>query len=147
MQIKLFTIGYTKSSAEHFFDRLSVAGVRCLIDIRASNRSQLSGFAKMPDLAFFLSSVAGIAYRHEPLLVPPIEMMRAYRDGSLSWDDYRSGYVALLQERDAASNLEAGSFDCGCLLCSEAQATHCHRGIAADYLKSAWQQRVELKHL
>ena len=42
----LFTIGFTKSSAESFFTRLQTAGVERLIDVRLHNVSQLAGFAK-----------------------------------------------------------------------------------------------------
>ncbi len=44
--MKLFTIGFTKTSAEHFFSRLSKVHVKKLIDVRLNNVSQLSGFAK-----------------------------------------------------------------------------------------------------
>ncbi len=147
MQITLFTIGYTKSTAEHFFARLSRAGVRRLIDIRASNRSQLAGFAKMPDLAFFLKSIAGIAYHAEPVLVPPVEMMRDYRKGLLGWEDYQAQYLALLAARGAGTELAPEGFDRGCLLCSEPVADHCHRRLAAEYLQSSWPGGARIVHL
>jgi uncharacterized protein (DUF488 family) len=43
---KVFTIGFTRSSAEHFFNRLVSAGVRKVVDVRVHNTSQLAGFAK-----------------------------------------------------------------------------------------------------
>ena len=147
MTVALFTIGYTKSTAEHFFARLSQAGVRTLIDIRASSRSQLAGFAKMPDLAFFLKEVAGIGYRAEPLLVPPVEMMRDYRNGVLAWADYQRDYLALLAARQAGAKLAPEAFDHGCLLCSEAAATRCHRRLAAEYLMANWPGETVLTHL
>lgn len=147
MQVDLFTIGYTKSTAERFFDRLTAAGVRRLADVRSSNRSQLAGFAKVPDLAFFLDRVAGIEYRHEPLLTPPLEMMRAYRDGILRWEDYEAGFRRLLAERDAAQNCDPSAFDRACLLCSEPVADRCHRRVAAEYLKENWPVAVSITHL
>ena len=44
--LKLFTIGFTKKSAERFFTLLKDAGVKRVLDIRLNNVSQLSGFAK-----------------------------------------------------------------------------------------------------
>ena len=44
--MKLYTIGFTRKSAETFFTQLKTSGVRTLIDTRLNNRSQLSGFAK-----------------------------------------------------------------------------------------------------
>jgi len=54
------TIGFAGKTAEQFFTLLKNAGVQKLIDIRENRIGQLSGFAKYPDLAFFLDRVAGI---------------------------------------------------------------------------------------
>ena len=48
--ITLFTIGFTKKSAEQFFELLKSNKVKQLVDIRISNGSQLAGFAKGKDL-------------------------------------------------------------------------------------------------
>jgi uncharacterized protein (DUF488 family) len=37
--MKLFTIGFTKKSAEKFFNMLTDAGIRRVIDIRLNNTS------------------------------------------------------------------------------------------------------------
>ncbi|MGH6805941.1 MAG: DUF488 family protein, partial [Ensifer adhaerens] len=47
--VQVSTIGFTKSSAEDFFDRLQKAGVRTIVDVRLHNTSQLAGFAKAND--------------------------------------------------------------------------------------------------
>ena len=147
MAIDLFTIGYTQSTAERFFSRLTEAGVATLIDIRVSNRSQLAGFAKMPDLAFFLEKVSGIAYRYVELLAPPLDLMRAYRAKELSYPAYAETYRGLLIERRAAEKLTPSAFDRGCLLCSEAKPDTCHRKIAAEFLTERWGEEVVIGHL
>ena len=48
--VKVFTIGFTKKTAEEFFTHLIRAGVKRVIDIRLNNVSQLAGFAKRDDL-------------------------------------------------------------------------------------------------
>jgi len=58
--MKIFTIGFTKKSAEEFFTLLKDAGVRRVIDIRLNNTSQLAGFAKARDLEYFLKAILGI---------------------------------------------------------------------------------------
>jgi hypothetical protein len=68
MQRLLCTIGFAGKTAEEFFGLLSQAGVEKLIDIRQNRAGQLSGFAKHPDLAYFLREVAKIDYSYEPLL-------------------------------------------------------------------------------
>lgn len=42
-KIKLFTIGFTKKSAEEFFTKLKNAGVARVLDVRLNNSSQLAG--------------------------------------------------------------------------------------------------------
>ncbi len=62
MNTTIRTIGFAGKTAEEFFGLLTQAGVRQLIDIRENRLGQLSGFAKYPDIAFFLDRIAGIAY-------------------------------------------------------------------------------------
>jgi uncharacterized protein (DUF488 family) len=57
---KVSTIGFTKTTAEGFFERLLNAGVKKVMDVRLHNTSQLAGFAKADDLAYFLKRVGGI---------------------------------------------------------------------------------------
>ena len=49
--MKVFTIGFTKKSAEAFFTSLRKAGVKRLVDVRLNNVSQLAGFTKRDDLS------------------------------------------------------------------------------------------------
>jgi uncharacterized protein (DUF488 family) len=135
----LYTIGFTKSSAEHFFGRLRTAGVRRLIDIRLNNTNTLAGFTKRDDLAFFLREMLDTEYVHEPLLAPTPEMLKAYQAKQVDWDAYVSQYNALIEERDVASALDRALFDGpSVLLCSEATAERCHRRLAAQHLSTAW---------
>jgi uncharacterized protein (DUF488 family) len=48
--VEIYTIGFTQTTAEHFFGRLKAAGIRRLLDVRLNNSSQLAGFAKAKDL-------------------------------------------------------------------------------------------------
>jgi uncharacterized protein (DUF488 family) len=64
--MKLFTIGFTKKSAEKFFTRLKDAGVRRLVDVRLNNVSQLVGFAKKDDLRYFTKAICQIDSVHLP---------------------------------------------------------------------------------
>jgi hypothetical protein len=71
MTTTLFTIGFTRKSAEEFFTRLQKANVRRVLDIRLNNTNQLAGFAKRDDLRYFLMAIGGIEYKHLPELAPP----------------------------------------------------------------------------
>ena len=145
--MKLYTIGFTRSSAAHFFGRLIDAGVKRVIDVRLNNTSQLSGFAKMPDLAWFLKSLGNINCRHEPLLAPTRDMLDDYRKRKGAWEDYESRFRALMTERRIEDHLDPASMDGACLLCSEAQPHHCHRRLVAEYLGEKWSEELEIGHL
>ena len=63
-KIRLFTIGFTKKTAESFFKQLCERDVKRIIDIRLNNVSQLAGFAKKDDLRYFLKTIGNIDYIH-----------------------------------------------------------------------------------
>ena len=68
--MKLFTIGFTKKSAQMFFLKLKESGAERLVDVRLNNVSQLAGFAKKNDLQYFLRQICHIEYVHLPSLAP-----------------------------------------------------------------------------
>ena len=144
--MKLFTIGFTKSKAAHFFGRLQSAGVRVVFDTRLNRVSQLAGFAKQDDLAYFLGAVGGIGYSVEALLAPTADMLDAWRAKQIGWPEYERRYLDLMADRQVERRLSLDALDNGCLLCSEATPEHCHRRLAADYLARA-QEGVEIVHL
>lgn len=65
--MEIYSIGFTKKTAEQFFTGIKEAGSHLLLDVRLNNVSQLAGFAKRADLAFFLKQICGSVYLHEPL--------------------------------------------------------------------------------
>ena len=81
--ITLYTIGFTKKSAEDFFELLKKHHVKNIIDVRISNSSQLAGFAKGNDLIYFLKQICGIGYRHIVDFAPTKELLGDYRSGKV----------------------------------------------------------------
>ena len=75
----LYTIGFTKKSAETFFNKIKNAGVKRVIDIRLNNVSQLAGFAKRDDLKYFLINLCNCDYYHQPALTPTKDILDDYR--------------------------------------------------------------------
>lgn len=131
---KLFTIGFTKKSAEDFFTRLSGAGVKRIIDVRLNNVSQLAGFAKRDDLAYFLKTICQCDYRHKPRLAPTKEILDGYKKKRISWDEYEKRFLELLERRKVQEHFSAEELEDVCLLCSEADPENCHRRLVAEYL-------------
>ena len=144
--IKLFTIGFTKKSAEAFFTKLQRAGVKRLIDVRRNNNSQLAGFSKRDDLAYFLRAIAGIEYVHLLDLAPTQELLDRYKKADRDWPAYERDFRRLIAERKIEDTISPNLLDRGCLLCSEDRPEHCHRRVVAEYLRDRWGA-VEIEHL
>jgi len=144
--VKLFTIGFTQSSADHFFGRLERANVRRVVDTRLNRTSQLSGFSKQEDLRFFLKKIGDIDYSIEKLFAPSQEMLKSYRKKEISWDEYARRYLELLSGRKVEAKIKLNDLDHSCLLCSEASPDFCHRRLAANYIAEA-VEGISVTHL
>ncbi len=143
----LTTIGFTQTTAEGFFGRLERAGVRRVVDVRLHTSSQLAGFAKAQDLAYFLKRIGGIDYRHAALLAPTDEVLKAYRQKQISWAEYQRRFLDLIAERRIERQFDPAEFADACLLCSEAKPHHCHRRLVAEYLREHWPVELTVAHL
>lgn len=143
--MKLFTIGFTQKSAEDFFSRLKKAGVKKLVDVRLNNISQLAGFAKKDDLAFFTKQLCGAEYCHMLELAPTQPMLDDYKKKKGSWENYAKQFTELMAARRIEA-IDKKSLDGGCLLCSEDKPHHCHRRLVGEYLKDKWHD-IEIEDL
>jgi uncharacterized protein (DUF488 family) len=144
---RLSTIGFTQTTAKHFFERLMRAGVKKIVDVRLNNTSQLSGFAKSADLAFFLRSIGEIDYVHEPSLAPTETMLKTYRRGESGWEAYETHFRELLKARAVEQSLTPEMLDGACLLCSESTPHRCHRRLVCEYLNEKWNGALQVRHL
>lgn len=145
--ITLYTIGFTKKSAELFFELLKKNKVNKLVDVRISNGSQLSGFAKGKDLAYFVKQICGIDYMHITDFAPTKELLDRWHDKSVSWSDYVTEYTAMLKHRDIIKKYGVKKFDKACFLCSEETPEMCHRRLLAEYMKDNSVEDVKIIHL
>ena len=144
--MRILTIGFTKKPASRFFDLLRRSGTKRVVDVRLHNASQLAGFAKKDDLAWFLRELASIDYVHLPELAPTKEMLSAYRRGKIDWPTYEASFLDLMRQRHIEDSLDPETLDQGCLLCSEDQPHHCHRRLVAEYLNGHWGG-IKVQHL
>lgn len=147
MKIDIATIGFTKTSAERFFNRLSGAGVKRIIDVRLHNTSQLAGFAKADNLAYFLEKIGGIEYVHQPLLAPTDDMLSLYKKRKGDWSTYQTQFLNLMKLRCIESKLTPELLSGSCLLCSEDKPHHCHRRLVCEYLNEKWDGKLAVRHL
>lgn len=144
--MRIFTIGFTKKSAETFFTRLRDSGANRLVDVRLNNVSQLAGFAKREDLRYFAKEICGIVYAHELNLAPTKEMLDAYKKFKGDWPTYERQFLGLMRDRCVEQTLSPDLLDGVCLLCSEDKPHHCHRRLIAEYLRECWGD-VEIEHI
>ncbi|MFY7798374.1 MAG: hypothetical protein AN487_01835 [Anabaena sp. CRKS33] len=146
-QVNLFTIGFTQKKAEQFFETLTKAGVKRVIDTRLNNVSQLAGFAKKPDLQYFLQKICGIEYIHILDLAPTKDILDAYKKKEITWDSYEQKFNQLMTQRQIERKLSIDIIDKSCLLCSELKPHNCHRRLVAEYLQINLEKNIKIHHL
>lgn len=145
---KIFTIGFTKKTAEEFFNLLERGQVESLIDIRLNNTSQLAAFSKFPDLEFFLKRILGIPYVHDVNFAPTEEILNQYKKKIIDWSGYESEFTKLMNERNVDEYILKNyhSRDNFCFLCSEPRPEKCHRRLVAERFAHVFKE-VEIVHL
>ncbi|MGH3427474.1 MAG: DUF488 family protein, partial [Mycobacteriales bacterium] len=137
--MEIYTIGFTQKSAREFFGLLRDNRIARLVDVRLNNKSQLAGFSKRDDLAFFLPELVNATYEHEPLLAPTQAILDDYKKNGGSWPEYEERFLALLTDRQVEKRLDRSGFLLPTvLLCSEPTAEHCHRRLVLEYLGQHW---------
>lgn len=144
--MRIATIGFTKKSARRFFELLRESGVKRVVDVRLNSGSQLSGFAKRDDLAWFLNEICGIEYVHLPGLAPTRVLLSDYRKRRIDWATYEERFMDLMRERRVEATIAPEIVHNGCLLCSEDKPHHCHRRLVAEYLNDHWGG-IRVEHL
>lgn len=149
--MNLYTIGFTKKSAEEFFGLLKNNKVTRLVDVRLNNTSQLAGFTKENDLKFFLRELCGITYTHDIELAPADSLMGDYKGKKINREQFEQLFYELLEERNVGNKILDKyriNLDGLCLLCSEADAKECHRRLVAEFIKSKLKDdNIKIIHL
>ncbi len=144
--MRVFTIGFTKKPARRFFELLIRSGAKRVVDVRLNNVSQLAGFAKKDDLAYFLEAICGMGYVHLPVLAPTQAILDDYKKRGGDWRVYESSFLALMAQRRVEAVVPKEVIADGCLLCSEDKPDHCHRRLVAEYLQRHWGD-IDITHL
>lgn len=144
---KLYTIGFTKKNAEKFFELLKKNGVNKIIDIRLNNTSQLSGFAKYPDIKYFLKTLIDVDYVHDLKFAPTEALLKNYKNKLCTWDEYVMCFDNIMKEREIEEYIVKNYSDCieknYCLLCSEETSENCHRSLIAKNFNKIFGIEIE----
>lgn len=141
----IYTIGFTKKSAEYFFDILKKNKIDLIADVRLNNKGQLAGFTKEKDFKFFLS-LFSIEFIHLKDFAPTKELRNSYHS-DWNFEKYKEGYFKLVESRNAVTNLTGLKLPHIniCLLCSEPEAEKCHRSLAAEKIAKIYN--IPIIHL
>lgn len=149
--ITIYTIGFTKKSAEQFFKLLEVNDVKTLFDVRLNNSTQLAGFSKGRDLEFFLKMILSIKYIHNIEFSPTKEILDDYKKKKITWENYEEEFNKLLMSRKLENYIKNNlkyKLDKICFLCSEDTADYCHRRLVAEYIKDILKgEKIEIVHI
>lgn len=142
----IYTIGFTKKSAETFFGLLQENHVEILLDVRLNNTSQLAGFSKYPDIKYFLDKICGIEYISDTKLAPEEWILKDYKAKKITWEQYVIHFNALMENRNITEHINAkyGTLVDKriCFLCSEEKSTHCHRRLIAQRFKEIYGAKI-----
>ena len=144
----LYTIGFTKKTAEQFFEAIKASGTELLLDIRLNNKSQLACFTKEDDLHYFLKNLCGCGYQHCEEYAPTKQILDDYKKKVISWEEYVQQYLPLMERRRAVDTFfqRFSQYKTLCLLCSEPTPERCHRRLLAELLAQNHPE-VEIRHL
>lgn len=145
---KIFTIGFTKLTAEEFFTCLERSRVNRVVDVRLYNTSQLLGFSKFPDIKYFLRNLSGIDYVHDLQFAPSERIFDSYKKKYITWEDYEEAFAALMKSRNIEDYIRKNYADAenDCLLCAEVSPDNCHRRLVAEKIKKVLGD-VDIVHL
>lgn len=142
----IYTIGFTKKSAETFFGLLHENHVEVLLDVRLNNTSQLAGFSKYPDIKYFLDIICGIEYISDTKFAPEEWILKEYKAKKITWGQYVIYFNEIMEKRNIMDYIKVSYGKLVdkriCLLCSEEKADNCHRRLIAQRFKGIYGAKI-----
>lgn len=145
---EIYTIGFTKKTAQKFFGLLIDNQIEIVLDIRLNNTSQLAGFAKYPDIEYFIHKICTAMYIHDTRFSPTEDTLKKYKKEDISWDQYVREFIQTMNEREIGDYIKS-NYSMNkriCLLCSEDTAIQCHRSLVANEFKEI-NNELKIIHL
>ena len=143
------TVGHSNRTLEHFIAILEAHGVRRIVDVRSIPRSRRHPHFDTEALSRSLG-LRGIAYEHRPGLGGRRRPMPESKNTGLRDEGFRgfADYMQTAEFETALAALVAERSEPGvALMCAEADASHCHRGLIADALVARAHSVVHLESM
>ena len=148
MSREIYTIGFTQKTAQNFFELLKNNNIEVVLDIRLNNTSQLAGFAKYPDIKYFLHEICNIDYVHDTEFSPTETTLKKYKKKEIKWEQYVEEFNQTMAKRNIHEYIQSNYATDKriCLLCSESTADQCHRRLVGNEFKEVFND-LEIVHL
>lgn len=142
--MQLHTISAYQTSAEDFFDELQSWHVDLVLDIRLHNTTQLDGFTKEKDLAYFVNVIDHATYVHDVEFAPKAQDLYDYLHHKMSWEGYSAAYERDLRERHAVEDFfkKYGSYKSVALVGTATKKRRSHSEILAAIITQAMQSHA-----
>lgn len=139
MSRSVITLSAYQTTAERFFTILVDHKVDLLLDVRLHNTNQLCGFTKQRDLAYFAKVIAHADYLHDVDLAPSQELLQPYLHHDIDFDEYASGYRALIEGRGgiAIFDRDAGPHASVAILGTATKKRRSHAEVLAQMVAEA----------
>lgn len=144
----LYTIGYEGISVEKYFNKLILADVKVLCDVRKNPLSQKFGFSKT--ILQSICKAMGIKYIHIPELGIVSEKRRnlkSQKDYNQLFSSYIDTTLSSSQEHIETITMLLNRSKRIALTCFETHHCQCHRGTLAQYISELPEWNHQLKHL
>jgi uncharacterized protein (DUF488 family) len=127
---EILTFGYEGLSVANFVDRLKLAQVEIVVDVRANPLSRKPGLSKKM-LALHLEA-SGIEYVHAAKMGCPKSVRDRYKADN-DWATYTHGFLSYIAcQGEAVAEVSAiARRSRACLICFEADFNFCHRTYVA----------------
>jgi uncharacterized protein YeaO (DUF488 family) len=111
------------------------------LDIRLNNTSQLSAFAKYPDIQYFTKELCSAEYKHDTTFSPTESILKRYKKKEINWGQYVKEFLSEMQKRNIKKYISDNysNYDNICLLCSESTAENCHRSLVAKEFQEVFE--------
>ncbi len=133
---KIFLLSAYETSAADFFQTLVRNKADLMLDVRQGNTSQLCGFTKKKDLAFFVPQLTGADYIHDVVFAPDRELLDLYTKYHMPWEDYAREYEKIIRKRDGVAHFKEryGKYHSVCLLGTATRKRRSHNEVLRDLL-------------
>lgn len=134
---KFFTLSAYQTTAEQFFEKISDMQADLVLDIRLKNESQLCGFTRKGDLAYFVPQICHAAYIHDRFFAPDPDLLDRYIKHWIQWEQYAEEYRATMEEKDAVRYYKThyDEYSCVGLLGTATAKRRSHSEVLSDLLQ------------